>query len=1499
MSKKLSKLYLLFIVLFILLIFIQPSLAGENQTIVDDGLSDAVAYCDDDILQGSSDYYFDASIENDNGNGSADNPYKYLTASRIKSNSNIYLADGEYTLDKAVSTGNVNFYGSNANRTIINFEGVAFTVSSSLTLNNLTLNKLTVQNRGNLNASNCIFTNGHGMSQSYDNDCGGAIYSTSVCNIADCYFIDNHAVYGGAIYSKGGILNIVNSYFIGNYATNFGGAIACENNAKVNITKSRFSNSKSLQDAGGAIYIVSSTLNADYLNITASSSTFGGAITSLKSNLIINNSYFADNNAGYEGGAVYHLYGEISASNNIFYNNTAGNGGALFVDNAKTYLKSNSFTNNRASVFAGAVYSLLTNITADSIKEANTFKDNHAYMFDDEYVSDFINLTIGNGNYEFYKVNVTEISEIPSRYSLLEEGYVTIPKNQESGGNCWAFAAIASLESCILKASGQYLDLSEENMKNLMALYSDYGWKMDTNAGGYNSMAIGYLVSWLGPVFDEVDSYDDLSHLSSVFNSTMHIQNIVYLTRDNFTDNDAIKEAILKYGAVATSMYHVSTYMKKGYYYQGDNGANHAVTIVGWDDNYDVSNFRDTPPGKGAWLVKNSWGPTWNGNGYFYVSYYDTKFAQAGKSNMAYTFILNDTIPYDKNYQYDVPGTTDILVSYNSSLYYKNRFTATDDEYLAGIATYFDKAVNWTLSVFVNDKFISSECGVYDAGYYTIQLSNFIKLHKGDAFEILFSLSGTDLSIPISEIYSLNNQFYDEGISYISYDGINWIDLYNYTLQISTHTYASQVACIKAFTYLNEISTNVSLNGECGGFNSVNITAYVIDFYGNNVNGGNVTFNIEGVDYVVDVSGGIASLTHNFTTNPSTITATYNGVGYITSQNNMVLNIPKRTVDLDMSFTQYQGNVNVTVVCNESISESVEIIVAGKKYNKTLINGETVLELYNLSRNHYDVEVSLADSMFYTADVKTSSFDVDYKNTQVLVEDIVADITFNDLYNVSVIDEDGNAVGGVVIIVKLNDKTYENKTGNDGKASIRFNLGIGNYTFDVMCLGNKDYYVSSNSSTLIVKKKTIDFDIGISQYREKANITVDFGQDILGSVEISVDGVKYNRTLNGGKALLQLSNLNKGRHNVEVCLNENDLYVTDTKQTSFNVVYKNTRIIADDLIAYYSFNDLLNFTVVDENGHAVKGVKVTVQLNGVSYTKITDDNGIVSFPFDFAIGTYTFNLKCPGNKDYADCANSCTLTVKSSIELSKNTKYTYGSKFNATLYDKYGRLINKKVGISVCGREYIVTTDKNGVAYLPLGLKPGSYAVSVRNIESGEVKSQTINVVKRIAENANMNMYYGAGKSYKFRVFDDYGNPAAGVYVKVSVCGKTYTVKSDSNGYAYLKINLKPKTYVITAEYKGYKVSNTIFIKSNLITPNIVVKKRVTIKYYAKLVDGNGKILKNTIVKFAFGGKVYYARTSSFGYAIIYIKNIYRIGKYNVYTNYGVLTSRNTITIVR
>ena len=82
-------------------------------------------------------------------------------------------------------------------------------------------------------------------------------------------------------------------------------------------------------------------------------------------------------------------------------------------------------------------------------------------------------------------------------------------------------------------------------MKNLMSYYSIYGWSEDTNNGGYDGMAIGYLTSWLGPINESDDEYDDHSTLSPLLNSLFHIQNIEFLQRSNYTDNNAIKEAII------------------------------------------------------------------------------------------------------------------------------------------------------------------------------------------------------------------------------------------------------------------------------------------------------------------------------------------------------------------------------------------------------------------------------------------------------------------------------------------------------------------------------------------------------------------------------------------------------------------------------------------------------------------------------------------------------------------------------------------------------------------------------------------------------------------------------------------------------------------------------------------------------------------------------------------------------------------------------------------
>ena len=122
--------------------------------------------------------------------------------------------------------------------------------------------------------------------------------------------------------------------------------------------------------------------------------------------------------------------------------------------------------------------------------------------------------------------------------------------------------------------------------------------------------------------------------------------------------NNAIKDELLKGRAVTVSIkadtaklddvsqakyINLETYAHYTYEYQI---ASHAVTIVGYDDNYPKENFLDhsndkdgdgeahLPEGDGAWIVKNSWGSVDNefpnygnwgadGSGYFYLSYYD------------------------------------------------------------------------------------------------------------------------------------------------------------------------------------------------------------------------------------------------------------------------------------------------------------------------------------------------------------------------------------------------------------------------------------------------------------------------------------------------------------------------------------------------------------------------------------------------------------------------------------------------------------------------------------------------------------------------------------------------------------------------------------------------------------------------------------------------------------------------------------------------------------
>ena len=573
---------------------------------------------------------------------------------------------------------------------------------------------------------------------------------------------------------------------------------------------------------------------------------------------------------------------------------------------------------------------------------------------------------------------------------------------------------------------------------------------------------------------------------------------------------------------------------------------------------------------------------------------------------------------------------------------------------------------------------------------------------------------------------------------------------------------------------------------------------------------------------------------------------------------------------------------------NPLVNQDVTIVIDSETYNVlTDEDGMVILDL-DLVPGTYGVTIVNPD----TSEEKNQTISILPINTTTTL-DIVFDGHNPVDITAYVSDQFGNPVASGKVIFNLSGVIMPvNISGGVANVIYNFTCGFNEISAEFNAIG---YNPSSDNQSINVEKIPITLNADVVVDLDDAFVNICLNESLNKTILIDLGYMNKSIESVDGRASVNLTGLELGLNNIRILLDDS-FYQSNEFVDSFTIESKGTNIILTDLNTVYNSGYEYKVKLVDKNGNPLAGKELEFTLNNVTGTLVTDENGEASLNISLKTGTYTFEIRYGGEKVYINSSNSSLINVKSSINLPSNN-YTYGSKYIVSFLGKDSNaLSNQNVTIVFAGKTYNLKTDSNGKVSINITLKPGTYKVTIKNPDTLEEKNQTIRVFPRIAENKNLIMYYGAGSSYKVRVYDDYGKIAKNVTVKFTINGKTYSIKTDNNGYAYLKISLKPNKYAISATYKGFTVKNNVTVKSTVITKNVTKKKAKTVKFTAKLVNSKGKILKYKYIKFKFKSKIYKRKTNAKGIATLSLKNLKR-GKHVIYSTYGKLTIKNTIRI--
>ena len=478
---------------------------------------------------------------------------------------------------------------------------------------------------------------------------------------------------------------------------------------------------------------------------------------------------------------------------------------------------------------------------------------------------------------------------------------------------------------------------------------------------------------------------------------------------------------------------------------------------------------------------------------------------------------------------------------------------------------------------------------------------------------------------------------------------------------------------------------------------------------------GVVNVTVNGRSYNVAIVDGKGVLTiSNLVAGDYDVNVNYAGDNkYLPSSNSTKFTISKlpSSVLVNVDDIVVGEDAVVNVVLPDDANGNVTITVNGKNYVAVVKYGVASVTISDLAKGNYNVSVKYSGDNKYLPGENTTQFRVAKVSDYNVTVDIVDIIEGENATVTVVVPDDGTGE----VIITIDGKEYKGSVDNGVAKVVIPDLKEGTYKVVTFYTGDNKYDSMIVNGTITVNKNTkttLTMDDVVKYFKGAQNLTaklVDtFGNPIANAtIYFTVNGKVYAKTTDKNGTASMGIGLVPNEYKVNAVFNGTKDH--DKATANATVTIKNT-VFGNDTTLYFCNGTKYVAKFLDSNGKALANTTVKFNINGVFYTRVTDENGTASLGIRLNPKSYVITAYNPATGE--ERANNITVLPRLTAQ-DLSMKYLDGSTFNATLVDGQGKaLAGVNITFNVNGVFYHKTTNADGVASLNIRLMAGEYIIT-------------------------------------------------------------------------------------------------------------------------------------------------------------------------------------------